>query len=97
MTDKPYIEIRNLTRVFDVSKPWPGYLLEGRRHLKAVDEVTFSIRQGETFALVGESGSGKTTLARMLAGLLSPTDGDILCHGISMSSPNAAASPRPMP
>ncbi len=75
MGSEPYLAVHSLSRVFDVSKPWPGRLIEGRRLLRAVDGVSFAIAKGETFALVGESGSGKTTLARMIAGLIAPTDG----------------------
>lgn len=51
------------------------------RLLEAVDQVSFEIRRGETFGLVGESGCGKTTLARMLCGLLEPTQGSFTCAG----------------
>jgi peptide/nickel transport system ATP-binding protein len=75
MTPKPFVEVRNLRRVFDVSKPWLNRVLEGGHleFLKAVDDISFDIAKGETFALVGESGSGKTTVARMVVGLLPPT------------------------
>jgi putative ABC transport system ATP-binding protein len=49
--------------------------------IKAVDEVSFSVRQGEFVALVGPSGSGKTTLLSILAALLTPTDGQVLIDG----------------
>jgi peptide/nickel transport system ATP-binding protein len=88
----PFVDIRNLRRVFDVSKPWLNRVLEGGHleYLKAVDGVTFDIRMGETFALVGESGSGKTTVARMVVGLLPPTSGEVVIDGVSMTDPRQA-------
>ncbi len=64
-------------------------LVGGRRRLlrpalpplRAVDDVSFAVRRGETFGIVGESGSGKTTLGRTLAGLLSQSEGDIFLDG----------------
>jgi peptide/nickel transport system ATP-binding protein len=92
MTGKPLVEVKNLRRVFDVSKPWLNRLLEGGQleFLKAVDDISFDIAKGETFALVGESGSGKTTVARMVVGLLPPTSGDVVIDGVSMTDPNQA-------
>ncbi len=45
---------------------------------KALDDISLTVRRGETVAVVGESGSGKTTLARVVAGLLSPTSGTVM-------------------
>src|ERR1700744_6139251 len=89
MTNKPFVDGKNLRRVFDVSKPWLNRVLEGGHleFLKAVDDISFDIVKGETFALVGESGSGKTTVARMVVGLLPPTSGEVVIDGVSMADP----------
>ena len=57
------------------------------RSVKAVDDITLSIRKGETLGLVGESGSGKTTLSRILLGLLPPTQGKVLINGKDIYAP----------
>jgi peptide/nickel transport system ATP-binding protein len=53
----------------------------GRRTVVAVDDVSLTVRRGETLGVVGESGSGKTTLGRMLVGLLEPTAGQVRYEG----------------
>jgi peptide/nickel transport system ATP-binding protein len=93
VTERPFVEVKDLRRVFDVSKPWLNRVLEGghKQYLKAVDGVSFTIAKGETFALVGESGSGKSTVARMVVGLLPPTSGEVSIDGVSMTSRAEAA------
>lgn len=53
----------------------------GRTKTVAVDHVDFEFHEGEVISIVGESGSGKTTLAKMLLGLINPTEGDIYFQG----------------
>ena len=76
----PILQVENLSKHFDVSKPLVNRLLEreGRRSLRAVDDVSFEIGRGETFALVGESGCGKSSLARCIAGLQKPSRGRVI-------------------
>ena len=76
------VEIRNLVKHFPVKT---GVIM-GRTigNVKAVDDISFGVSQGETFALVGESGCGKTTVANLILKLLDPTSGDILFRGKSL-------------
>ncbi|WP_369273267.1 dipeptide ABC transporter ATP-binding protein [Streptomyces sp. R11] len=62
----------------------------GKRAFTAVDDVTLTIRRGETLGVVGESGSGKTTLGRMLVGLLEPTAGEVRYGGHARVGVNPA-------
>ncbi|PTH87753.1 ABC transporter ATP-binding protein [Streptomyces sp. A244] len=62
----------------------------GKRAFTAVDDVSLTLRRGETLGIVGESGSGKTTLGRMLVGLLEPTAGTLTFEGRSHTGVNPA-------
>jgi peptide/nickel transport system ATP-binding protein len=90
------LEAAALTHRFDVSKPALQRLFsrEPRRFLQAVDNVSFRIGPGTTFALVGESGCGKSTIARLAVGLYEPTGGDILFEGQALSSARAQPAMR---
>ena len=75
------LEVRNLKQYFDI----PVGLLKSKP-LKAVDDVSFSIRKGETLGLVGESGCGKTTVGRSILQLYKPTGGEIIFKGKKIES-----------
>ena len=72
----PLVEVKNLKKYFDISTG-----LFTSRPLKAVDDVSFDIKRGETLGLVGESGCGKTTVGRTLLQLYTPTSGQIIYDG----------------
>ncbi len=79
-----------LVEVNAVSKSYPrrkGFRTEQRA---VVEGVSLSIESGETLGLVGESGSGKTTLARMILGLVAPTQGSIRVNGIDIAQASRA-------
>ena len=73
---KTLVEVRNLKEYFNINT---GIFTS--KPLKAVDDISFSIRQGETLGLVGESGCGKTTVGRTLLHLYKPTGGEIIFDG----------------
>jgi len=77
------VELRNLTKIFDLA----GSSLTGQRSgmLRAIDEVSLHIHQGETLGLVGESGSGKSTLGRLILRLIEPTSGTVVFDGTDIS------------
>lgn len=81
------LAVQHLARSFDVSAPWLNRIIERqpRQYLKAVDDVSFVIRRGETFSLVGESGCGKSTVARLIVGLHRPSAGGIVFEGQDIS------------
>jgi peptide/nickel transport system ATP-binding protein len=67
----PCLSGKGLTKIFGI----------GRTTTLAVDHVDFDFHEGEVISIVGESGSGKTTLAKMLLGLINPTEGEVYFQG----------------
>jgi peptide/nickel transport system ATP-binding protein len=92
------LKLAEAGRDFDVSRPWLNRVLEGegRRILRAVDDVSATVEKGETLALVGESGCGKSTVARLIVGLYPLSRGRIEFDGIDMSTPAAGSLRRRM-
>ena len=80
-TAENLIEVRNLVKYFPVRG---GALQRVQGWVKAVDDVSFTIRTGEALGLVGESGCGKTTIGRTILRLIEPTKGQVLFEGQDM-------------
>ena len=70
-TKKPLLEVKNLKKSFPIKK---GFLQRTVGHVRAVDDVSFSIAEGETLSLVGESGCGKTTTVRAIMRAINPDE-----------------------
>jgi peptide/nickel transport system ATP-binding protein/oligopeptide transport system ATP-binding protein len=77
-TNHNILEIKNLKKYFPVTS---GVLSRVVNHVKAVDNISFGIKQGETLGLVGESGCGKTTASRVILRLDEPTEGHVYFEG----------------
>jgi len=73
-TDNILLDVKGLQKYFPIHK---GFLRKVVGNVKAVDDVTFYVRQGETLGLVGESGCGKTTAGRTILRLYEPTGGEV--------------------
>lgn len=72
------LDVKNLKKYFPIKK---GVLKKTVGHVKAVDDVSFSIKQGEVLGLVGESGCGKTSIGRTILNLIPPTQGSVIYNG----------------
>ncbi|MBD2865722.1 ABC transporter ATP-binding protein [Paenibacillus oceani] len=77
MNNEIKLEVKNLTKYYPVVK---GAFKKVVGHVKAVDDVSFSVRQGETFGIVGESGCGKTSLGKCLVRLQETSSGELVFH-----------------
>jgi oligopeptide/dipeptide ABC transporter ATP-binding protein len=83
------VDIKNLTVSFR-SRRRTGLFSDNIPPTKALDDVSISIEEGETFGLTGETGSGKSTLAKVLVGLYKPNSGTVTLNGKSIDYDNKA-------
>ncbi len=84
----PLVEVRNLTKIFDFAESAFGN--RGSGQVRAVNDVSLDIHEGETLGLVGESGSGKSTLGRLILRLIEPTFGAIIFDGVNLLQANGS-------
>ena len=84
MSERPILlQADHLKKWFPVRK---GVFSKAAQYVKAVDDVSLAIREGETLGIVGESGCGKSTLARTMMRLIEPTEGTVLFQGQDLTS-----------
>lgn len=82
LVNEKLIEVKKLKKYFTKSS---GIIFKKTEYIKAVDDVSFFIKKGETLGLVGESGCGKSTTGRTIIRLYNPTAGEILYNGVDIS------------
>lgn len=82
------IQVNHLQKEFRIHQARPGLggafrdlFSREYKTVKAVDDVSFAVEEGEMFALIGENGAGKSTTIKMLTGILTPSDGEIVING----------------
>ncbi len=87
MEQKVMIKLDGLKKYFSIEK---GLIKKTTTYVKAVDDISLTINQGEIVGLVGESGSGKTTLARVILNLTKKTDGQIVIDDMDLADISSA-------
>ncbi|MDC1450158.1 ABC transporter ATP-binding protein [Candidatus Thioglobus sp.] len=88
-TDKKVLQLTGVTKIFDDKSLISNFSFGSKNEStnkveKAVDNVSFELFEGETLGLVGESGSGKSTIAKIITGLVRPSNGEIFYNDISL-------------
>jgi len=81
ISDKDLVKVKSLSKTFDDS----FFTESSKNSVMAVNDVSFSIKEGQSFGLVGESGSGKSTIAKMIVNLFKPSSGDIYFNDVCIT------------
>jgi oligopeptide/dipeptide ABC transporter ATP-binding protein len=89
---QPMVEVRNVSKYFSLDDSILSKMIGEQEFVHAVDDISFTIYRGETLTLVGESGSGKSTVANLVAGLYTPTSGEIRIDNESVGSVTTRSS-----
>src|SRR5215470_7138406 len=79
----PLLDVRELRKYFPISK---GFFRRVVGHVRAVDDVSFTVGEGETLGLVGESGCGKTTVGRTILRLIEPKAGTVVSGRVTFEN-----------
>ena len=82
-TNQKLLELKKITKIFDDQSITYGKKIDDKA-VKAVNNVSFQLFEGETLGLVGESGSGKSTIAKIITGLVRPSFGELEYNGLSL-------------
>jgi len=85
ISNEKLLDFKNITKIFDEQ-----LFIRSKKEinkLKALDNVSFQIIEGESFGLVGESGSGKSTIAKIITSLIKPTSGEVFFEDLSLHNP----------
>lgn len=88
MSNPTLLDLKNLSKSFDLDRGFletikfkKGRVVREKRSVHAVNDISLNIQKGEALCVVGESGCGKSTVARLVAGLLKPTEGEVHYDG----------------
>jgi len=81
IVNQDLVQIKNLSKTFDDS----FFTESSKNSIIAVNDVSFNIKEGQSFGLVGESGSGKSTIAKMIVNLFRPSSGDIYFDNVCIT------------
>jgi len=81
ISNKDLVQVKNLSKIFDDS----FFTESSKNSVMAVNDVSFNIKEGQSFGLVGESGSGKSTIAKMIVNLFRPSSGEIYFNDVCIT------------